>query len=159
MTIWASGLSDYKINARISSIKKIYILFAVLVIFRIVSLVAGFSQRRDINKAWELIFVVVIFFSIYYGLNKRKEWTIPLVLIFSAYCLLDQFLYSPFLKHTDLEASYKGFMLYKSFQIFENIIFMVEHLLVAFFYAYQIYFFSKKEVRKIFSLKGTIIFS
>jgi hypothetical protein len=82
-----------------------------------------------------------VYFTIYMGLRHRKKWVLIIILIFSAFALLTSFLSS--VTPAKNVASLSGKVI--------DIVFVL-------FSAYQIYFFSKKEVKKVFNTKGTIIY-
>jgi hypothetical protein len=83
----------------------------------------------------------IVYFIVYISLRYRKRWAIPIVLISSASGLGTSFLSS--LVPAEELASLSG----KAMDIF-----------IVLFSAYQLHFFSKKEVRELFNFKGTIIF-
>jgi hypothetical protein len=139
-------IPDEIIDARINSLKKIYLVITVISVLAIVYLIAGISKKHGIDESPKFLIGVAIYCSIYYGLKKKRKWVVPFVLIYSAFALLRYFS-NPF---TSTSGNY---------WTFQKLILLFFHFAIALFYVYQIYFFSKKEVRESFGIKGFLIFS
>lgn len=119
-------------------IQRFYLLLTILGLFTL-SLVVfsrGF-QRRYLEE----FIILIIFGIIYFGLKRRKVWVIMLILIFSVFQCLGA--------------------LFKIIQPAEDIGTLLLKLiscLLFFFYAYQLSFFRRKEVRTLFGDQGVVLF-
>jgi hypothetical protein len=129
-----------KANAVINRIQKAYLVLACLTAFAVIFKISG-GAAGSIAAVPAAGLAFIVYFTAYMGLRRRKIWALPFILILAASSLLISFLSS-------LEtAQDAGSLLSKGGDI---VIFI--------FSAYQIHFFSKKEVKVQFNAKGTIIF-
>jgi hypothetical protein len=133
--------TDDRILEITNRIKKVFIFFICIgilnAIYHLLKLSEGLPQR----KSPEEIINLFVFLFLYIGLRLRKNWFIPLVLISSAWLLLTTGLHI-------LQPVADVFGLFA--KIFSMVFFM--------FYAYQMYFFSRREVKAYFCAKETIFF-
>jgi hypothetical protein len=116
----------------------------VLVCFGIVTTisdVSGISENVPKNETWQGVINTLLFVAIYFGLRRKAKWLIPLILISSAW-----FLFSLFLSVLQPAANVTGLIAKAGGMIFVLL------------FAYQMHFFSKKEVKTHFGLQGTIFF-
>ena len=126
-----------KTNTIVNRIQKIYCL---LTIISAIAVIYKISEGSG-DVAAEAALAFFVYFTIYIGLRQRKTWLIAIILIFSAFALLISFLAS-FEPAKDV-ASLLG---------------KIGDIIIVIFSAYQIHFFSKKEVKPLFNAKGTIIY-
>jgi hypothetical protein len=131
-------IAKAKIDLVVQRIQKVYLAIVVLALF---GLLAGLIKSSDFVRAlWEASFCL-LYGLVYFGLRRRREWAIPLVLIMSAYSCIGIFF--------DLmypAADLKGLFI-KAFSV-----------LCFTFFAYQIVFFSRRDVRRLFRDRGTWVF-
>jgi hypothetical protein len=106
-------------------------------------LLAGGTKKHTTEELPEVLIGFVLFCSIYYGLKRKRKWVIPFVLFLPAYQLFNY-----------LFSTHEGTSEYLSIKIISAVI----HFSVGLFYVYQIYFFSKKEVRRLFGVREQILF-
>jgi len=132
-----------KVSSRIDLFKKVYLVLFIMGALIVCVLLAGFSKKHNTEELPQILIGLVLFYSIYYGLKKKRRWVIPVVLVFPAYQLLSY-----------LFSIHAGTSEYLSI----NIISTAFKFSIALFYVYQIYFFSKKEVRKLFGVGEQILF-
>jgi hypothetical protein len=130
-------------NDRIIKItNKLKIVFLVLTFIFIAGFIRDVANllRGDGTNLWSLL-ETSIFFFIYIGLRMRKKWLTPLVLIISALGLLNMSLYILTPAQDELSVLRKVF-----------------GMMLAIFFAYLIYFFSRREVKTYFGAKESIFF-
>jgi len=120
-------------------IQKVYLVFVCLLApFLIISLIAGkYSLEENLQGALNLLIDSLIF----YGLLRKKHWVVVLALIFPALWLLSA-------SATILAPASDFRTLLQKFAALGLFV----------FYAYQINFFSKHEVKQFYGVKGFIIF-
>jgi hypothetical protein len=120
-------------------LQKIYLIFVCLGIpVAITYLFTGiYSQAENLQGFLNILLESLIFL----GLRRKKHWVVVLGLIFPALWLLSglAFILLPAL---DLKTLFQKFVA----------------VALVLFYAYQINFFSKYEVKKFYGMKGFIIF-
>ncbi len=127
-----------KIIGRIKIVFIMCICMGVLIIIRDM-----FRMLQEINLAQIIdgIVTVILFSFLYIGLRFRKKWFIPLVLIVSTITLINMIL----IILVPAAGTYELFL-----KIFAMIIFTYSF--------YQMYFFSRREVKKCFDLKDKYLF-
>ncbi len=120
-------------------LQKIYLIFLCLGIpVAITYIFTGeYSQAENLQAPLNILIYSLIFL----GLRRKKHWVVVLALIWSAFWLLSTLL-PIFAPAADLKTLFQKFVLMG---------------LVA-FYAYQMNFFSKREVKEFYGVKGVIIF-
>lgn len=141
-----------KYDARLNSIKNVYLLVAVLGVVTIIVTIFEQSQKEAITSIPSSSLIVIVYLLICYGLKRRREWVIPLVLAVSASSLITLFLQHAHLLDIDYDPKLEPL---------RNVFFIMRwliYLAAIFFFAYQIYFFSKREIRKRFGVSEQIIF-
>jgi hypothetical protein len=131
-------MSEYQIETIVRRVQKAYLALAILGV--LVTLVYIFRQANFLKISWSFLFVLVDG-SIYFALRSRRSWVIPLVLIISAFSCIN-FLIFIFQPAEDIRT-----ILIK---VFAGLSFL--------FFAYQINFFGKSEVRLFFGAKGHELF-
>jgi hypothetical protein len=141
MDMNSSRIEENKIFSTIDFFRKIYVGLIFVQILQIVFSLAGLSDDSNASETIVYFFALLIDISIYYGLKKKREWVISLVLFSSAIIILRGILMSASVVNNIVELIGKFF-------VFVLILFAV----------YQIFFFTKKEVKKVFSDKGSAIF-
>ncbi|MEK6742707.1 MAG: hypothetical protein AABZ15_03810 [Nitrospirota bacterium] len=130
-----------KIDAVISGIRKVYLVLVwftgLYLVFNIFKVIDPLSR----GKMLEMGLTFSIFIIICRGLKVRAHWLIPLILISSAYNLFSVFFNSmePAKDIAEIIAKPVG-------------------MLLVLFYAYQLIFFSKTEVKSLFGAKGFNVF-
>ncbi len=132
------GICTSKANTIVNRIQKVYCLLAIL---SAIAAIYKISEGIADVAAKEAALAFFVYFTIYMGLRKRKNWLIAIVLISSVAALLFSFLSS--LEPAKDVASLFG---------------KIVDIIVVIFSAYQIHFFSKKEVMALFNAKGTVIY-
>jgi hypothetical protein len=139
-----------KINSKMNQIKKAYLFLSVMgVLFIFFSII---FKRHTADELLEASISPVVAFSIYYGLKKNRAWVIPFVLIVSAGAFLSQFGHLSTVKHAH------GDPVGRALLPVEAVMEAVIRISLMYFFAYQIYFFSKKEVRELFNVREQILF-
>ncbi|WP_041285873.1 hypothetical protein [Desulfomonile tiedjei] len=95
------------------------------------------------SETWTIlsgVFVATVYWAIYFGLRYRRGWVIILILIFSALSGVSCFfnIMQPAQDLKSLISKFFGFLLFL-------------------FFAYNLIFFRRKEVRQVFSDKDTLV--
>jgi hypothetical protein len=142
-------LTNDEIKTRISVIRYIYLLLACVATTVLLMLLLIAVKLATLKAAEGLDFTfvppymvgLIIIWLIYYGLRRNKAWITILIPICCAIALFDGFL-------SLLQPINDGAGLAKKFV----------KLIVFMFNAYQIYFFTKPEVKKFYNMRGTVIF-
>lgn len=133
-----SKIARDKIESIIRIIQKVYFVIALLpILFAPVAL----AKSSGIGHVVQDVLFAILYGCAYFGLRRRREWAIPLVLIVSAFGC-----FSGLIGLVQPAADIKA-LLGKIF-----------FLLWFFFSAYQIAFFRRADVRALFGDKGTLIF-
>lgn len=138
-----SRVGPVPIDRVVQTIQKIYLVLAVVGVLGVLGVLAGLSPRLKAVGAPALLqglFVTILYCVIYFGLRRRMKWVITLVLIFSALSIVTC-TFNILHPAEDMRA-----LLGK----------LVTALFLS-FYGYQIYFFSRKDVRERFGGKGTLV--
>jgi hypothetical protein len=130
-----------KIFSRINLLCKIYAGLIIISIILIISSLTGLLYGKSTSETLVIAFGLLVDISIYYGLRKKREWVISLVLFSSAIIMLRGILMSGSVVNDLAE-------LVEKYMAFAWI----------FFAAYQIFFFTKKEVKKVFSETENALF-
>ncbi|MBI5252603.1 MAG: hypothetical protein HY912_24165, partial [Desulfomonile tiedjei] len=99
------------------------------------------SRSSGIGDVAQGVLFAILYGCAYFGLRRRREWAIPLVLIVSAFCCISG-LVNVMQPAGDIKE-----LLVKAF-----------FLLWLLFFAYQIVFFRRADVRALFREKGTLVF-
>jgi hypothetical protein len=129
----------YEIKTIAGRLQKIYLIFLCLGIpVAIAYLFTGrYSQVENLQGFLNILMYSLISF----GLQRKKHWVVVLVLICCAFWMLHTLL-SIFAPAADLRTLFQKFVAVG----------------LVLFYAYQINFFSKYEVKKFYGTRGFIIF-
>ena len=130
--------SEKQITTIINVLKKIYLALLSLAVFGTISVLSLYVISRDLLLHHLLTFSVssIVTALLLQGLKTRKSWIAPTIVFLSVFTAIGSLLTSP----ADLLQSFArifGFALA----------------------AFQIYFFSRKEVRKYFGTQGTVLFT
>ncbi len=136
----ANILPEDKIGIVVRRIQTIYLVLSCLSIFCICGLIFGRSDRA-LKEEIEPIIGVFVIGMIYLGLRLRQPWVVHLVLIFSPLGVVMNLLFA-FEHSVNLTA-----LLCKTLGFFYGVL-----------CAYQIIFFSKKEVKVFFKDRGVTLF-
>lgn len=134
-------LADDRIITISNRIRKIYLVLVCIGIINIINDLAGISENVPQTETWQGVINTLLFVTIYFGLRSKRKWLIPLVLIASSWFLLSTLL--------------------STFQPAVDIMGLVPKavgMISVIFFAYQMRFFSKKEVKIHFGLEGTVFF-
>lgn len=138
------SIPEERINLIVNRIQKVYLAVIVLLFIQLIG-IATSEELLTFNpkEAIRVFFSVGIFAAIYLGLRFRSHWVIPLILLSATMLLisfsLQVFVFTPVVDLTSI------------FIKLISLSFMV-------FCAYQLTFFAKYEVKKLFNMKGFIIF-
>jgi len=130
-------IATEKTNTIINRIQKVYLVMTCVTAFASIYKIAEGAT----DSVMKVCLAFFVYFTIYMGLRHRKNWVMAFILIFSVFAMLTSFL-SSFEPAKDI-GSLSGKVV--------DIVFVL-------FSAYQIYFFSKKEVKALFNAQGTIIY-
>lgn len=124
-----------------TAVRRIQRAYVVLGMLAIVSAIVTLFDEPGLRDILEAVIFLLVYGTVYLGLRRRKDWVIPLVLIFSAGSSLWQAvaILSP---AEDVEAVLA--------KLFSGLLLM--------FFVYQFLFFSRQEVRLFFGSKGRILF-
>lgn len=122
-------------------IRGVYWFLAVCGLLIFVMDLAGIDSAKNISIP-ESSFTMVINLLILYGLQKKKNWVVSLVLYFSAWTL-----FSSFIRVVGETASTSDMMKQK-----------VSWFIFALFSIYQLYVFRQKETKLYFSQKGQTLY-
>jgi len=136
-------LKEEKIKMRINIFRKMYFAFACIYIFAILYSLSGLSKRYGRNDVLGQMLPMLVFILIYIGLSHKRRWLIPLVLISSTFALI----------RTSIMALQPPISTPYLIPIAR-----VAGIAFISFYGYQIYFFSKSEVRSYFKEGGFFLF-
>lgn len=133
-------MNTEQIAKRVRIIQNVYLVYICFGLFAAIYLIIGLSENHAPKEALQVMLSLWVYFFAYYGLKKRKDWAIPVILVISAIMLIGSLftILSPAQGLTSLLG--KGIE--------------VASLL---FCAYQINFFRKREVRAVLGSKGVVI--
>jgi hypothetical protein len=119
-------------------IQKVYLVLAIL---GVVSALSNLFEQSSLQEIAEDFVFVIVYGTVYFALRRRKSWIIPLVMIISAFSCI--------------------WFLIVIFQPAVDVTMLLTKIVVGllfFFFAYQINFFRKPEVRLFFRAKGHELF-
>lgn len=125
---------------RIKAIQRIYAGLAWLGGVAVFFALLGPSKEYTPIHAFEGAVVVCVYALTYYGLKGRRSWVIPLLLVMAAFTLMKGLL--SILQPVNDISSFLDKILDSAYVLFA---------------AYQLYLFTKKEVRRVFFSKGEIV--
>lgn len=134
-------LTDDRIITIANRIRKVYFVLLCIGIINTINDLTGISENVPKTETWQGVINTLLFVTIYFGLRSKRKWLIPLVLIASAWFLLSTLL-STFQPAVDIM----------------GLVTKAVGMISVLFFAYQMHFFSKKEVKIYFGLEGTIFF-
>jgi hypothetical protein len=140
-TTLPSGKPMVRIITITGRIRKLYFVFVCIGTLDTIFNLLGMSENLQKGEHWQGIINTLLYLVLYVGIRIKAKWFIPLVLIASAWLMLSTFLTS-FQPALDIRGLFA-----KAFGI-----------LLLLFLAYQMHFFSKREVKIYFGLEGTILF-
>ncbi len=135
----AGSEAHVAIDKVVQGIQQIYLLLIALGLLSSLGFL-GITPRPstlDLLGEWQRTFVRAIDCVIFLGLQWRKKWVITLVLIFSALGCAT--------------------ILFNIMQPVEEMRALLLRISLLLFYGYQIYFFSRKDVRERFGSKRTLV--
>ena len=127
-----------RIEKIVLRIQRTYLALAILGFLSALSSIFGQPSLRDISEDFVFMLVYVL---VYFGLRRRRSWVIPLILITSAFACI-------------------GFLI-GILQPAVDVMMVLSKILIVLlflFFAYQIVFFRKPEVRLFFGAKGQELF-
>lgn len=133
---------EEKIIRNIRIIQKIYFAFLVLGVFSLIYLASGISDIRGRDSIPEFLILTLLVSAKYYGLRLKRRWVIPLILYSSALALISLIL--------------GGLVTTQNVPM--GILSIALSSMLFGFYAYQVYFFSRRDVNLHFGKEGKIIF-
>jgi len=119
-------------------VRRVYL---ALVILLAINTLTSVFVLSNIRKMLEGFIFFIVYGVIYFGLRYMKDWVIQLVLITSAFSFF-WFVIRILIPSVDITA----------------LVFKVLASLLVFFFGYQITFFRKPEVRRLFGAKGREVF-
>jgi len=134
----ADKTGEDRIEKTVLRIQRVFLALAILGVISTLSSIFGQSSLREISE--DFVFLIVLW-VIYFGLRRRRSWIVPLVLITSAFSCIR--------------------VLIVIFQPADDIMMLLSKILGVlffFFFAYQINFFCKPQVRLFFGAKGHVLF-
>ena len=134
-------LTHDTIEARVRIIRRVYLTLTILALVGVLFSLLNLSLINSTKDKIDSIVAALFYLVIYIGLEGKKSWIIPFVLIVSAFSLFREFL----------------FMLDPS-ETTSDIIGKIVHLFMFAFFWYQLQFFSKSAVKKVFGSKGLVFF-
>lgn len=134
-------LTDDRIITITGRIRKVYFALICLGTLDVIFTLSGFSDSLPRREILQEIMSILLFLVVYIGLRLRREWLISLILLFSAWWLISTFLTS-FQPAVDVP----------------GLLSKIGGILLVLFYAYQLYFFSRREVKSYFGVKEVILF-
>lgn len=134
------NLKENEIEIRVATIRKIYL---TLIVIGIIVLPIKWREflSEDITKIGQIFFYFIVYTSIYFGLKNKRNWVIMFILFVSALGFLLGCLYVFCPANTLAELAEK----------ISGIFFLL-------FFGYQLIFFTGKNVRTYYGVKGRIIF-
>ena len=134
-------LTHDRIEVRVRIIRRVYLTLTILALVGVLFSLLNLSLINSTKDKIDSIVAALFYLVIYIGLEGKKSWIIPFVLIVSAFGLFQEFL----------------FMLHPSGTT-KDIIGKIVHLFMFAFFWYQLQFFSKSAVKKVFGSKGLVFF-
>lgn len=134
-------LTHDKIEVRVRIIRRVYLALTILALAGVLYSLLRLSATNSAKDKIEFLVTALFYLVIYIGLEGKKSWIIPFVLIVSAFGLFREFLS----------------MLHPS-ETSKEIIGKIVHLFMFAFFWYQLQFFSKSTVKKFFGSKGLVFF-
>jgi hypothetical protein len=137
-------IKEDKIISAIRWIKRGYL---ILIFIGLWGLFGKIILDHTIYENLRVIIILLIDITIYYGLRYRKEWVIALILFVSTFSLIFLFL-----------RIVLGQVATEYTTVFSLTIAYIIIIALSLFYFFQIYFFSKKDVRIFWRTKGHILF-
>jgi hypothetical protein len=133
-------LAEDRIGMLIGRFKILYLVVSCFGFLSFVGLFLGFGDKPLMENK-ETIISFLIYATTYFGLKSRKPWVVDFILIISAFGIL-----RTLLSLSDYPADLYG-LVQRVFTFFWGLIF-----------AYQIFYFSRKEVKMFFNDKGSTLF-
>ena len=130
-----------KLPRGVRIIRGIYWFLVICGLLLFINMITGIESANKLSVA-ETSLTMIINLLILYGLQKRKNWVVLLVLYFSAWTLL-----SNFLRVVGETPTTADMMKQK-----------LASLMFALFSIYQLYVFRRKETKQIFNQKGQTLF-
>lgn len=134
-------IQDIKYPRGVELIRNLYFLFVIFI--ALLSMI--FFLIQDYSRFGKNFLQFVFCFLAFYGIDKRKDWTVPTVLILSAWGLINSTF--NFMSRSHSQDSQILYYI----RTLTAIMFFV-------FYIYSIFIFSRRETRLFFSEKGKILF-
>jgi hypothetical protein len=133
-------LRNEEIAIRIKLLQNVYLLFLCIGLFALIYALVNPPAKIPSKDSPAAILALYVLFFAYYGLKKKREWAIPLLLFISAIML------------------FKGLMsVLESGQGLASLFWKLLEVGSVFFSAYQIGFFQKQEVKDYLGNEGKII--
>jgi hypothetical protein len=137
----ANILTNDRIIIITNRFRKVYIALLCIGTLTVISDILGVSENVSKSETWQAVINLLLYLIIYAGLRLKTKWLIPLALISSAWFLMSTFLSTlqPVVDIPGLIAKVLGMIFFL-------------------FFAYQMHFFSKREVKIYFGTEGTVFF-
>jgi hypothetical protein len=136
-----------KIVLTVNRIKKVYLMLILLGIVGSCDIIDDIMNEQNTFQNVAILFSIAIDIVIYYGLKLWKRWVVPLIIFASTLSLIHL-----------VSSTTSGAVSSQSANIVILIISYIMIIAMVFFYSFQIYFFTKKEVKSFWKIKGEIIF-
>jgi hypothetical protein len=132
---------DNQISKRVRIIQRVYIGLACFALLAFISEMSHRSGKESLEYTVNSLIFAFIYIAVYFGLKKQSNWVIPLILISSILVLVQTIpaIVEPAFNLTAFMGKFVQFFL-------------------IYFYWYQAFFFSRREVKQYFGSKGTILF-
>jgi hypothetical protein len=134
-------MMDNQISKRVRIIQRVYIGLASFAILVCLSEISHRSGKESLEYIVNSLLFAFIYIAAYIGLKKQSNWVIPLILISSILVLVQTI-------PAIVEPAFN----------LTAFIGKVVQFFIIYFYWYQAFFFSRREVKQYFGAKGTILF-
>ena len=131
-----------KLSSTLNKINKIYLILICLGLLYVIYTASGISVKFGHKESVQGLFGLILNSVTFLGIKFRKRWVVPYVLIISAFSFIA--LLITILRPADQLSILIG---------------KLSGVFLLFFYAYQIRFFSKREVKKLFEAQGVELFN
>ena len=133
-------LAEIRIDTIVRRIRRVYAFLIIMDLFLLFGL-ARHANEPVLNEAIERLIMLTLHSFLYFGLSEKKPWVIHLILICSLFGII-----------------YGLIPILEPSSNFIRVLGKAIACLLVLFYAYQLSFFSKREVKAFFQEKGMILF-
>jgi hypothetical protein len=134
-----------KIVSTVNFIRKVYLMLILLGIIGSCEIISDVINKQNVGQNVAILISIIIDIVIHYGLKHWKKWVVPLIIFASTLSII----------HLTVSTA-SGAVASQNTNIFSLTISYVMIIAMLFFYSFQIYFFTKKEVKIFWGIKGQI---